>query len=76
MTSQQDEVVDVVVVGSGPSGGVVTHTLAAQGFNAMRRHGPLTSRPGRVAATRTLCGKAGRSRSPAIRDGPLWMSSW
>jgi hypothetical protein len=40
-------------------------------------YGPRTSRPGRVAATRTLCGgEAGRGRSPAIRDGLLWMSSW
>jgi len=35
MASQQDEVVDVVVVGSGPSGGVVAHTLAARGFRVV-----------------------------------------
>ncbi|HEX9547139.1 MAG TPA: GMC family oxidoreductase N-terminal domain-containing protein [Acidimicrobiales bacterium] len=35
MTSQEDEVADVVVVGSGPSGSVVTHTLAARGFKVV-----------------------------------------
>ena len=32
MTNHEDELADVVVIGSGPSGGVVTHTLAVQGF--------------------------------------------
>src|SRR6266704_6172421 len=35
MTRLEDEVVDVVVIGSGPSGAVVTHTLAAQGFKVV-----------------------------------------
>jgi hypothetical protein len=59
--------------------------LGARGVAAVHRlptaaalaYGPRTSRPGRVAATRTPCGgEAGRGRSPAIRDGLLWMSSW
>ena len=35
MTNREDEVADVVVIGSGPSGGVVTHTLAARGFRVV-----------------------------------------
>jgi choline dehydrogenase-like flavoprotein len=35
MTNREDEVADVVVIGSGPSGGVVTHTLAARGFKVV-----------------------------------------
>ena len=35
MSNYEDEVADVVVIGSGPSGGVVSHTLAAQGFNVV-----------------------------------------
>jgi choline dehydrogenase-like flavoprotein len=32
---RRDDVVDVVVIGAGPSGAVVTHTLATQGFRVM-----------------------------------------
>ncbi len=35
MANHEDEVVDVVVIGSGPSGGVVTYTLAARGFKVV-----------------------------------------
>lgn len=35
MASHENEIADVVVIGSGPSGGVVTHTLAARGFNVV-----------------------------------------
>jgi choline dehydrogenase-like flavoprotein len=35
MANQENEVADVVVIGSGPSGGVVTHTLAARGFKVV-----------------------------------------
>lgn len=35
MSNYEDEVADVVVIGSGPSGGVVTHTLAVQGFRVI-----------------------------------------
>ena len=35
MTNHEDETADVVVVGSGPSGGVVAHTLAARGFSVV-----------------------------------------
>src|SRR5215211_1211335 len=31
----RDDVLDVVVIGAGPSGAVVTHTLATQGFRVM-----------------------------------------
>ena len=35
MTNHEDEVADVVVIGSGPSGGVVSHTLAVRGFKVV-----------------------------------------
>ena len=35
MTNHEEEVADVVVIGSGPSGGVVTHTLATRGFRVV-----------------------------------------
>jgi pimeloyl-ACP methyl ester carboxylesterase len=58
----------------GARGVAVVHRLPTA---AALAYGPRTSRPGRVAATRTLCRReAARGRSPAIRDGLLWMSSW
>jgi choline dehydrogenase-like flavoprotein len=35
MPDNENQIADVVVIGSGPSGGVVTHTLAAQGLNVV-----------------------------------------
>ena len=35
MTNHGDEAADVVVIGSGPSGGVVAHTLATRGFSVV-----------------------------------------
>jgi pimeloyl-ACP methyl ester carboxylesterase len=58
----------------GARGVAVVHRLPTA---AALAYGPRTSRPGRVAATQTLCRReAARGRSPAISDGLLWMSSW
>jgi choline dehydrogenase-like flavoprotein len=85
MASQQDEVVDVVVVGSGPSGGVVAHTLAARGFRVVcLEQGDWVS-PADYPANypewelltshsgRTPCGRACRGpRDPVTKSSPCF----